>query len=63
MLIFNLEVCEITSNTLIFNQALNYGSVGKYGVRQVGFKRIIEICETKEAAEDVIKSIYDSLTS
>ena len=60
---FNLEVCEVTNQTLLFNAGLRVCDIGKFGVREKGFKRVIEICETEEAANDVIESIYQSLES
>lgn len=54
---FNLETVEITQATLAFNASLSTSDIGKFGVRERGFKRIIEICETESAANDVIEAV------
>jgi len=57
---FNLEAVEITPATLAFNASLSAEDIGKFGVRERGFKRIIEICETESAANDVIEAVNAS---
>lgn len=54
---FNLEAVEISLSTLWFNASLSTADIGKFGVRERGFKRIIEICETESAANDVIEAV------
>lgn len=58
-MLIEFEVLEITPDILEFNPTLNPLHVGKFGVVEEGSKRVIEITDTPESAQQVIEAVIN----
>lgn len=48
---------KITAEDLPYNPGLKQSDIGRYGVAQKGFRRIVEVCDTESSANDVVEAV------
>lgn len=58
MQVIELEVKLITQEVISNNHNIRLSDIGKYGIFQKGFDRVIELSLTESECNDLVKSCY-----